>query len=100
LLRTSCIPDLDEIDFDLICHKRDKSEKGEYSICTLQTNYTRQHRLFINYVNINDAYHLEIWQLYYYQTIVIYWYNIVKLYIDTRITTLLRTRTHVDKLTI
>jgi hypothetical protein len=42
----------------------------------------------------------EIWQLYYYQTIVIYWYNIVKLYIDTRITTLLRTRTHVDKLTI
>jgi hypothetical protein len=53
-----CIPDLDKIDFDLICHKIDKSDKGEYSICTLQTNYTRQHRLFINYVNINDAYHL------------------------------------------
>ena len=24
-----CIPDLDKIDFDLICHKIDKSDKGE-----------------------------------------------------------------------
>ena len=31
-------------------------------------------------------------------TIGIYWYNIIKLYIDTRIITLFITRTHVDKL--
>ena len=36
-----CIPDLDKIDLDLICHKIDKSDNGEYFICTLQTNYTR-----------------------------------------------------------
>jgi hypothetical protein len=49
-----CIPDLDKIDFDLICHKIDKSDKVEYSICTLQTNYTRQPvPLFYDQVNIN-----------------------------------------------
>ena len=36
----------------------DKSDKGEHSICTLQMYYTRQNRLFIKYVNINDVYHL------------------------------------------
>ena len=44
---------MDTIDFDLICHKIVKSDKGEYSICTLQSNYTRQNCLFIKYVNIN-----------------------------------------------
>ena len=58
-----CISDLDKIDLDLICHQIDKADKGEYSICTLQTNYTRQNRLFIKYVNINDAYHLWLLDL-------------------------------------
>ena len=64
LIQKFCIPDLVSMD---------KSDKGEYSIYILQI-HLRQNRLFIKYVNDNDAYHL--WNVLIGRKIMVQVYNL------------------------